>query len=370
MTTPTLPSAQVIASDQQFWGSPLKPSGCPVCMQVFLVPEDKSTIICPSCAKAQLAPQPAVMRPEPPELLIPFQKAADSLLPDFERFVKAVWLRPDDFNENALLQRAVPMFVPLWLVDAGLCGSWEAEVGYDYQVKSSQDAYQNGSWVAHEVVEDRVRYEPRTGTIDRRYNNAAVAALSIHSKMVGMAGDYRYNQAKPFERSQVGEALLQVPDLAPESAWPSARDRLDRTAIQDCVKASGAKHVRTSAVKLSYSDMNWTQMLLPLYASYYKDDDGNAHTVLINGQTGQIGGARIASQRKGWKVAGTSAGIGVALFLLALLFLALSENLPALSGIGSFLILIALGLGLFSIVPVVWPWQWNRRQTSESAQPK
>ncbi len=370
MTAPNLPSAQVIASDQPTWASPLKPSGCPACKQVFLVPEGKAVIVCPNCAKAQLSPQPAVMRPEPPELLLSFQKAAGSLLPVFKSFVKAVWLRPDDFNEKTLLERCVPVFVPIWLVDASLCGSWEAEVGYDYQVESSQDSYQGGRWVARKVVETRVRYEPRAGTIERRYDNAAVAALRDHGRLISTVGDFQYNQARRFERAQIGGALIQVPDLSPESAWPSARDRLDRNAVADCVKASGAQHVRTSAIKLSYTSLNWTQMLLPLYATYYHDDEGIPHTILINGQTGQIGGARLASQRKGWKVAGISAGVGALLFLLALLLFALSAGSPALSAIGTVLVLLALGLGLFAVVPVVWPWQWNRKQAPSPAQTK
>ncbi len=370
MAAPNLPTAQVIESGRPFWGSPLEPAGCPACKQVFLVAEHQAHIICPHCARAQLAAQPAVIRPEPPELLIPFQKASETLQPIFQNFVKAVWLRPDDFNEQTLLRRCVPVFAPFWLVDACLAGSWEAEVGYDYQVKSSRDAYQAGRWVAQEVVEDRVRYEPRTGTLERRYDNAAVAALRDHARLIGKIGDYNYKQAQRFERSQLGEALLQAPDLPPESAWPAARDRLDRRAVEDCIKASGAKHVRKSAVKFTYTDLNWTQMLLPLYASYYTDDDGNVHTVLINGQTGQIGGVRMASQRKGWRAAGISAGIGVLLFLLAMLFFALSGAASTLSGFAAFLALAALGAALFAVVPAVWPWQWNRRETQAASKPK
>ncbi len=370
MTAPNLPTAQVIESGQEFWGSPLKPAGCPQCKQVFLVAERQIGLTCPNCAGAPLAAQPAVLRPEPPELLIPFQKTSNALQPVFQNFVKAVWLRPDDFNEQALLQRCIPLFAPVWLVDANLAGSWEVEVGYDYQVKSSRDAYQGGRWVSQEVVENRVRYEPRAGTLERRYDNAAVAALSGHTHLIDHIGDYNYKQAKRFERAQLGEALLQLPDLSPESAWPAARDRLDRRAVDDCVKASGAKHLRDSAVQFSYTRLNWTQMLLPLYTSYYRDDNGQTHTILVNGQTGQIGGVRMASQRKGWRMAAISAGISVLLFLLSMLFFALGSAANRLSGIAAFLVLAALGAVLFAVFPAVWPWQWNRRQTQAASKPK
>jgi len=67
------------------------------------------------------------LRPEPPELLIPFQQSPADLRPVFEKFIKPVWLRPDDFNSRSLLQRLTPSTGHV-VVDSDLSGDWKAEM--------------------------------------------------------------------------------------------------------------------------------------------------------------------------------------------------------------------------------------------------
>jgi hypothetical protein len=83
----------------------------------------------------------------------------------------------------------------------------------------------------------------------------------------------------------------------------------------------------------------------------------------VNGFSGQIGGIRLASQRKGWRWAGLLVGAGVLTFLAALLLFALTAVLPTSGLFGAFLAFIAFVLGVTAIIPAAWPWQWNRSQT-------
>ena len=137
---------------------------------------------------------------------------------------------------------------------------------------------------------------------------------------------------------------------------------LDRGVARDCQQAAGGQHIRNFSARLEYEDLNWTQLLLPVYFSYYTDDDGVPHPVYINGQTGRVGGFRLASQRKGWKWAGITAAVALAVFLASLLSFALGALLPAAAVLGVALAVLALIIAAGAIVPAVWPWQWNRRQ--------
>jgi hypothetical protein len=109
---------------------------------------------------------------------------------------------------------------------------------------------------------------------------------------------------KPFPSSllQVNGAALRIPDVPPESAWPIAREKLEGRAAQDFAKAAGGQHYRSVVLQANYTDLNWTQLFLPLFVSYYTADDGQRCPVYINGQTGTISGVRLASQRKGLAV--------------------------------------------------------------------
>jgi hypothetical protein len=235
----------------------------------------------------------------------------------------------------------------------------------DYQVKTTQESYEGGRWITKEKVETRIRYEPRLGQIHRRYNNITTPAVSDHARMKGITGRYDLKKAAPFDPAQLQHSILRVPDIPPESAWPAARESLEARAANDCAAASGGQHVRSCQLQASYTGLNWTQLFLPLFVTYYSTDEGQRFPIFINGQTGAISGVRMASQRKSWQWTGILAGTAVLLLILGLLSFAAVALLPAFTILGGFLVFLALVTGAAAAFPVLWTWQWNRKQPPE-----
>jgi hypothetical protein len=306
--------------------------------------------------------QPVRLRPEPPELLVPFQKSPADLRPAIDRFVRQVWLRPGDFNTPALLQRLTPIYWPMWLVDGDLSGDWQAEMGYDYQVKSSQESFVEGKWKTREQIETRIRWEPRLGKLTRHYDNAAACALSETDRIVACIGATQRKAALPYRPEAFGQAAIRIPDLPPENAWPLAQAALHQTAAEECRQAAQAQHLRNYAIHPAYTNLHWTQLLQPMYATYYRDDQDRPQIVLVNGQSGLIGGPRRASQRKGclWSAIGLASS--AFLLFIYLLLVLLGRSVSGLSSLAVMTICLALGVGLLAIVPAFWPWQWNRNR--------
>lgn len=353
---------QVVETVEDLWGVPLQPAGCAQCGQAHLIAASRMGMTCPYCGREKLASQPAQLRKEPPEKLVPFLKERSHLSAIFSGFVKDVWLRPDDLNVDKLLERAVPVFWPMWLVDCEVLGTWEAEIGFDYQVKSSKEFYSGASWQSREILEDRVRWEARLGGVKRHHDNIATPALEGHQALLKLVGRYDFKRAVDYDPPLVEDAALRIPDLQMESAWPLAQVRLDRIIAGECRRAAAGQHIRNFSARMDYGGLNWTQLLLPLYFTYYTDDDGVPHPLFINGQTGAVGGLRLASQCKGWKWAGITAAVAFAAFLISLLCFALSALLPPAAVLGVGLAVLSLLIGAGAIVPAVWPWQWNRKQ--------
>jgi hypothetical protein len=235
-------------------------------------------------------------------------------------------------------------------------------VGFDYQVKSAQEAFRDNQWQSRELVETRVRWEPRLGTLQRHYDNIPVSALADQAAISALVGEYRTNQSQPYNQAAARDVPLLVPDLDPESTWSQAQAGFNTTAAAECQQAAAGQHIRNFRLDAIYQNVHWTQMLLPVYISHYTDDEGKPQMVFVNGQTGQIGGLRLASQRKGWFWGGILAGAGIGLFLIGLLCLLLAGLLPALGLLGIAFIAGGILVALSALVPVIWPWQWNRGQ--------
>jgi hypothetical protein len=360
----------IVETAAEIWGIPLQAMGCSNCGQAHLGGIQLEGAICPNCGVGRLSAQPARLRSEPPERIIPFQLKSSDLPAILDQFVKDVWLRPDDFNTTSLAQRAVPVFLPMWLVDSTVQGTWEAEAGFDYQVKSSQENFQDGRWQTRERVEGRVSWVPRLGQITRRYENIAVPALNDHirtrrAKYLPKPAHYHLEQSVPYQADAVGGACLRIPDLQHTDSWEPAKYALDHAAAADCTKAAAAQHMRNFILRATYNDQNWTQLLLPVFFTYYSDDAGQTHPIYINAQSGAVSGVRLASQRKGWRTAGILAGVALLFFLLCLACFALTAMLPVLAMVGTILAVLAFSLGAGALVPAIWPWQWNRGQEIE-----
>lgn len=362
MTTNIPPHPEVIEAVEQVWGIPLQTTGCPTCRRTFLVTEGKIGTICPACGQGKLEAQAAYSRKEPPELMIPFQKKMAALEPVLDSFVGGLWLAPDDFNASNLTKRAIPMFFPMWLVDGEVAGGWQAEAGYDYQVKSSKESYTSGQWRSQDVLESRARWEFRVGQIKRPYNNIMVPACRDHSKTSQQLGAYSYGQYHSYAPEMIGEAVLRIPDLEPDEVWDSVRNNFIQAAAQDCQRAAEAQHIRSFSLEADYEKLNWTQLLLPMYFTYYKDDESRVVPVYINGQTGKISGQRLASQKKGNRMAAISGAVGGGFLLFGLLCFLLAILLPPVGVVAMALVVIGLFIGAFALVPLIYPWQNNRDQ--------
>lgn len=359
--TPLVQDADIRA----VWQADLQAAGCLTCGVAHLMPEGwpVSPALCPACLAETLEPQPARLRPEPPESVVSFSAV---LTPDYlssalTAWLRGVWLRPSDLRVERLLSRLMRVYVPMWLVDGQVVGAWRAQMGFDYQVESTQERFdEDQGWTARRLIETQVRWEPRAGWLERTYHNLAVPALERREEAALMArlGPYELDRTSAYTPTAVANAAVRVPSLLPEEAWPLARAALDRSAAADCQQAAGAQHNDEFSLDVDYGNLNWTQLLLPCYVTYYEDDAGRPVPVWVNGQSGQIGGERRASLRKAWLATGTLGAIAVLNFFLgALLALLGAETLASLlMTSGFFLTLVAAS-------PVLWAWQFNQRKT-------
>lgn len=352
----------IFAENETLWASDRQALGCPHCGRVYLVRADQTSPTCPLCRQAQLEPQPVRMRESEPERILPFRMGQRALSTIYANAVSRVWIKPEDFSQETLLSNTVPLFWPLWLVDSDVTGHWQMEAGFDYQVESSKDTYAGGQWQSRKQIEGRIRWEPRLGRIQSRVDNISAPALEEHRNRLQMTGNYPLENAQAYSLGMEKAALLEVPDLPPEDAWPFAQPAVDQAAGKVCTKAAGAQHSRNFSLTAAYSDLNWTQFLLPLYATHYTDDEGQPQILIVNGFTGKLQGPLMASAKRGLRIAGILGAVAGGLVLLALIGFLLTAVLPAAGAVGGLLGFLGVLMGIAAIFVAVWPKQWNRQQ--------
>lgn len=355
------------------WGAEFQFVNCEHCDTAYLVPKEQSIKTCPHCGIGTLiildkkADQPVYT--QPPEQVVPFAVSTEKINKDLHAFARSIWLKPDDLKMKRLHGRLQKIYLPLWLVDADVQAKWQAEVGFDYEVVSHREQYKDGDWQTQRIRETKIRWEPRVGTLNRHYDNKVGPALEEHDAYAKKLGRFRTEVARPYQAETVEKALVRLPNRSPDDAWSTAEHEFRATAIDECEAATSADHIREFKWKAHFQNHNWTQMLLPIYSTYYLDDDNKAQMLFLHGQTGHLFGSKRASMKKAKKYALYIFIVALIFgFLSSLIFLGgvfLAEELLAIASLG---FLTAVFVGILGLIPIFMALYTNHIRYIDAAQ--
>jgi hypothetical protein len=356
------------------WGFDLNFAVCERCDWKYLYATGAEPQRCPYCFQAPLTPldlPPEALAGhmatiQPAELSLPFSLSTPELASGIERFSRGIPFHPADLTHQSLSSRLNRVYLPLWLVDAEVQAGWQAEAGFDYEVVSHEDHYDDraGGWTSQQVKERRVRWEPRLGRLKRTYSNIPAPALEKEASLKQGFGQYRLGSAQPYDPLGASQTCVRLPDRAPQDAWSEAVPALQAAASEECREAAGADHIRGFRWSPEFCSQNWTMLLRPAYTTYYLDDDQNPQPVWVNAISGEISGQRRASVKRGRQAALVILGIALALFLLSLALSAAAVLFPPLLPIGGIGLFAAVLVALGAVIPPAVVWQFNRSQRS------
>ena len=297
---------------------------------------------------------------QPPEMMVPFRAQEEVLRRSVSQFAKSIWLAPADLQAGTLLSRLQPVYLPMWLVDAQVQGDWQAEMGFNYEIVSHREQFKNSDWQTERVKEKRVRWEPRLGRLNRTYDNQMAPALEQQAEIEGKIGRFQPKDHKPFQPEDITGTVVHLPNRPPEDAWNEAVLVLQTAVSQECRQASEADHTRNFKWSPSFANQNWTQLLLPLYTSYYLDDDNQAQMVLLHGQSGKLHGVKRASMQRARRMAGIILAVAAVFLLITLVLLGLGFTVAEEALVWAGLVgVFTVGVGGTAVLPLLYAWYIN-----------
>src|SRR5581483_5412363 len=375
------------------WGA-MHPAHCKNCRADFLVPSHAGAPMCPNCLAARLEPIPALQADAPPELVVPFAVSDATLHANLERWLRDIPFKPASLNPKALRAQLTRVFIPMYLADASAFGTWQAQMGFDYLVASSEERFDGSGWVTQRLNETRVRWEPRAGELARKYENVPAPALEQHARLMLALGASNWREP-PFDTSRaisfssrmadgrfrvethdpqstirnpksdstdaLGNAIVRAPDVAPNAAWLFAREHIERRAARDCETASGAQHHEKFVLRATYGEPHWTLLLLPTYVTSYIGDDGKLIPVRVNGQSGFVSGVKRASMKREQRWTIGIALVTIATFLFTIVLGVAGKWNDAFLAPALLLLIITFLLALAAPMPALYAWQFNRQ---------
>ncbi len=352
------------------WGFEAVITICERCNWRYLGPDQNRPQRCPHCFQSDLAPlqdpdgslASRLAYTRPPEQSLPYTLTAQDLAQGVAQFTNGIPFAPPDLQAENLRKRLKQVYLPAWLVDVQVQASWQAEVGFNYNVVSHQDYYdQNRSgWASRELTEQKIRWEPRIGQLKRPYTNILAPALEDDSQWRRSIGEFNLFPAQPYQPETARQAFVRLPDRSPQDAWPSAVPGVQAAAANECLRAAGGDHLRDFQWKPEYGEQNWTLLLQPLYSTYYLDDDNQPQPVYFHGQFGKVVGVRRASMRRAQQASIWTLAVALVIFALSLVASFSGVAVPPLLALGGIGLTIAAAIGVGAIFPVAIAWRFNR----------
>lgn len=356
----------ILDSNLTDWGAPILAAVCDHCDWTFLIHKNNLNAICPHCFQSRLEPMQgdisALTHLGPPELVLLPSVPSTQLEQQILEFARGIPFSPGDLGAVNLQSRLKTIFLPVWLVDIKAKANWEAEMGFNYQVVSHQERFEQnrGNWQTQQVEERRVRWDLRLGTLDRVYQNVAAPALEEDGQIRKSIGNFNFQASQAYSAQIMENGMVCLPNRSKQDAWQDVFPTLQSKAADECRRASAADHIRQFQWSPAFQEHHWTLLLQPAITTYYLDDDQKVQPVMINGQSGRISGVRRASMKKAKQVSGFILLAALILFVVSLSSLVLAPLLPMLVAISAIGVAVSFAIGLAALLPILIVWMFNR----------
>jgi DNA-directed RNA polymerase subunit RPC12/RpoP len=283
-----------LEQSRQGWGVARRQLHCEACGAELELAENAITATCPFCASNQVNLRQAPGDHLRPRFLVPFQIDAADCQQRARAWLGRGWYHPKALASSAAIQPFTGVYLPFWTFSAQVNASWRAEVGHE----RTERYYDAGSKSWHTRVHIDWRWE--SGQVQAGYNDLLIDGSSHTSQVL-------LNRIRPFGL----EALVtyspdylagwqaQVYDIPLETAWDQGKAIMRERSKDQCRKSIPSSHVRNFSMAADFNEEAWRFILLPVYLTAYRYQE-RVFQVLINGQTGALGGQKPVDWWKIW----------------------------------------------------------------------
>lgn len=269
---------------------------CQQCGAVSHLPPTTTSTDCPYCGSNQLVSTAPDEQMIPPHAVLPFKVEQDTAYKRFRRWLGNSFFAPDDLSKMATRATLRPAYYPFWIFDTVYHANYSVEI--------NEGTNKNPRWVHHtgtEVLfydnvivpgnrritpEDLKRIEPFKTEALLDYNDAVLVGWPAFSYDIALS-----------------DASIEARSKIIEHARPRLYNRI----------AAGREIRKLQISTGDFSSKSYKHVLLPLWVGIYTYA-GQEYHILINGQTGKVGGKKPIDRVKIWLLAAMG---GIILFFLA-----------------------------------------------------
>lgn len=256
------------------WAEAQHRLACSQCGAVSVLPPGQTTSECPYCGSHLLIASDETAELVDPSLIGVARFDEKQAQRRLRLWLGNGWFIPDDLKSMARASRLRSAYYPFWIFDGTLQMKWICQV--------NEGTSRNAFWTARKGVETEI------------FDDVMVPGLrSMDSRELAGAEPFRLKELVQFKPEILAGWKALTYDLSLADASLKAREKVARNLRRELYSrvllGYEKRDLRSGSV--SWGGITYKLVLLPLWVGTYRYR-GKIYRLLINGQTGKVGGEK------------------------------------------------------------------------------
>lgn len=262
---------------------------CETCAAEFTFEKDVHSGECPFCG-TRVVTEPRKNKHLKPKSLIPFVIERKGAREKIQGWLGSRWFAPNDLKRRAQTDSLINgIYTPYWTYDAHTESDYRGERGTAYQVPvTTRDAKGN----VRTTYRTEIRWSPAAGHVARTFDDVlVVASHTLPKKYADRLRTWQLDALTPYNQSYVAGFRSEMYQVGLEEGFREAKARMDAQIRRDVRHDIGGDAQRIHWVRTDYQNITFKHVLLPVWITAFRYG-GKSYQILVNGQTGEVQGAR------------------------------------------------------------------------------
>lgn len=273
------------------WGEEKHVVHCEACGAQTILGKEESASFCPFCGS------PRVLEDQTdagiaPESILPFRVTQKTAVEGFRKWLKGKWFAPGKAKKMAQLGQITGVYLPHWTYDSNTASQYIGQAGHYYYVNVTRTVTRDGKQVQETVRERRTRWVPASGHVAHHFDDVVIpGSQRLEQSLLETVQPYDLEQLCRYQAEFLSGFAAEKPAVKVREGWEKAQVKIENfmtnLARQDIL--SYADEARVTSLQSIHDNVKYKLTLLPMYLSSFKYKEKLYH-VLVNGQTGRVGG--------------------------------------------------------------------------------
>ncbi|MBI5218816.1 MAG: hypothetical protein HY958_07795 [Bacteroidia bacterium] len=267
---------------------------CTACGAETTMKENVVADLCPFCGNPLVVKDGTTKSVLKPKSLLPFNidvKKAQSL---FQNWIKSLWWAPNGLKKYAYQsEKLAGMYIPYWTYDSNTYSTYSGERGVDYHdTETYTTTDNNGNETTETRTVTKTHWTFVSGSVNNSFDDIIVlGSNSLPRKYTEALEPWDVDKLIPFDEKFLTGFKTESYQVDVKQGFEDAKTKMDPVIDNTIRQDIGGDHQRINTKSVTYSDITFKHILLPLWISAYRYNN-KPFRFLINGRTGEVQGER------------------------------------------------------------------------------